>query len=1854
MKKILLLIFLFFGLLGLKAQSGIVVVSTNPDNTYQEGETLTWSIMVTNTGTTPVTNVNVFYALPADIYIPPNPTPTGVIKFWWENTLDVSGVNTNLNDTLPTLNPGQTVVYTLHLKIPDDYTTPIQDVAVTWDDMADIVIVNTDNHNFYLPGTTSQYTVTVTNNGPDTATNINISEPVPAGITNFSWSGNGASGSGALSNVIASLPAGESVTYTVTLDVPATYTGNLTTTVSYSSTAFTDYNPGCTACTDTNTAAPTADIVLVNTNNQTSYVPGQQAVYTVTVTNNGPATVYDIDVFNAIPAGVTQFSWTGNGGSGTNVPLEDTIVTLANGQSVTYTITLTVPEDATGDFISTASFSAAFLNDTDPSCAGCTDTDTPPNEADIVVVNTNNQYNYIVGQPSVYTVTVTNNGPADATNVVVSNPIPAGITGFSWVGDNGSSGTNTAINDAVGTLAAGQTITYTVTLNVPAAYNNPTLESTVTVTSDTPDPNPACDACTDIDVDTPLADIVVVNTDDTLIFTPGTTAVYTVTVTNNGPSVAQNVNVSNAIPAGITQFSWTGDNGSSGTNMALNDAIPVLGIDETVTYTITIDIPAGYAGQYLTSETVVTSDTSDPEVDCEFCTDTDILSTIVSDIVVVNTDNTNYYTPGSTLVYTVTVTNNGPAAATAVEVSGVIPAGITSYSWSGDNGSSGTDTDLADTIATLANGQTVTYTITLDVPAGYTGSLTNTVTATTSTDPYTDCGQCTDVDYDNANEADIVVVNTNNQDIYNPDTTTTYTITVTNNGPDDAIDVTVTNTVPAGLTNVTWQGNGTSGTGDLNDNIPVLAVGQTVTYTLTGDIPAGSTADIVSETVVASVTTDPDTTCPDCIDTDTAYVPYADIVTTKTLASGTTYTAGLNAVYTITVTNQGPEEAQNVVVNDNVPAGLTPATASWSGNGTSGTGNLTNTIGSMAVGQTVTYQVTIPIPSDFDQDTNIVNQVVVTSSTADPNPDCPGCTHTATPNPQADLLVLKTNGQTTYNGNESVTYTILVTNPGPSDAYNVVVHDNKPYNIQVMTWERFENTDIGLVGDGSSGTMNDIIPVIPVGATIEYSVTLFVPENHPSFVGNLKNVVTVTSDTPDPVPACPTCTDIDNPRGIGVTVSKNQYTVEELVYDVLIDTDCADISNVTWSAGNINIDNETQGFGIGYFEKNNSNFPIKDGIIIRGGNVMGSAGQYDGSHISTESTGWNGIDADLQGVSDSNPNSNGGTIRDVSYLQFNFVPLSDHMSFEFLFAANEYGQFQCGWADVFAFLLSDITDPTAMTNQNIAVLPVSGTPVSVTNIRNNLYNPGCGSANAEYFGQYNVDDPSISAINHRGQTVVLTAESDVIAGHTYKIKLAVGDYGDTQYDSAVFLEAGSFDIGQPQLPDDLTIAVGTALCPDEVYYLTPEIAPGTSFVFNWEKDGELILDNNGDPVETEGITVTEPGVYTLLAYFPLNPGCALSTDIRIEYRPEIPLADPEDLIACGVVGGTGTFDLTSNTPIMTAPLDSPGSYDVFYYTSLQDLQDDEPSIFPSIAYVGNDGQTIYARIQGVDNDCYTVRSFNLIVQPCGVPAPVDPMYACDPVPYDGSEIFDLTAQYDDMMDPILTPENYTVTYHTNEDDALNTGNNPIVSPETFNGTTQTIYIRVVNNFDPDDVNVVELDLIVTSQPEVGEFEDVIACDAYSLPPLTEGNYYTQSNGGGTMLNTDDLVLTTQTIYVFAQQGTAPNACTDETSFEVTILETPDLGEPTDVNACGSYTLPILAAGNYYTATGGTGSMIPAETEITTTQDIYIYAEVSESDVTCSDEIMFHVEILEAPVLVPSTALEVCDDDTDGLAEFDLT
>lgn len=671
-----------------------------------------------------------------------------------------------------------------------------------------------------------------------------------------------------------------------------------------------------------------------------------------------------------------------------------------------------------------------------------------------------------------------------------------------------------------------------------------------------------------------------------------------------------------------------------------------------------------------------------------------------------------------------------------------------------------------------------------------------------------------------------------------------------------------------------------------------------------------------------------------------------------------------------------------------------------------------------------------------------------------------------------------------------------------------------------------------------------------------------------------------------------------------ITVDVNTHTVPQLVNDVLINSACVNATNISWRTGT----NFGSTNGIGYFQNTNAGFPMQSGVILTTGNAMNAPGP-NSTMLNDGTNAWTG-DASLEAVLASS----GITMNSVNatVLEFDFTPISSHFDFDFLFASEEYGNFQCQFSDAFAFLLTNLN--TGVTT-NLAIVPATTDPISVVTIRNFLYNSTCSSQNPQYFGSFNGgSNAAASAINYNGQTVIMNASATLTPNVPYHIKLVIADRGDFQSDSAIFLSSNSFNIGQEVLGEDLTVANGTALCNTSTQILDSGLNPAL-YTFEWRRNGVLLIGENGPT-----LTVSQPGTYQI-SYTNTSLTCQNITDsVVVEYYPDFVTPEPNDLYKCDTGAANYTYDLSQNTPLVTQGM--PAGATVAYFASSANAQNNVSPLGNSYVSAGN--QTVFVRINNPTTGCYIIKSFDLSV--------VNPPVASQPIQYsrcanvnnpDG-QWFVLSTLIDDILDG-QSPEIYNVTFHTTQANAQN-GTAPFNNTNYFSGTA-TIYAAVTLQTDSACRSVTPINLVVNPLPLVDDLEDVITCESYTLPALTNGNYFTGPDGSGTPLFAGDIITVTQTIFIYNSTNTVP-ACDNESSFQVTIIIPEELDMSTR-DVCDSYTLPSLAFGQYFTQPAGAGTELMAGTVINSNQTIFFYYE-SLLPPFCVIDLSFDVIITHSP------------------------
>ena len=643
-----------------------------------------------------------------------------------------------------------------------------------------------------------------------------------------------------------------------------------------------------------------------------------------------------------------------------------------------------------------------------------------------------------------------------------------------------------------------------------------------------------------------------------------------------------------------------------------------------------------------------------------------------------------------------------------------------------------------------------------------------------------------------------------------------------------------------------------------------------------------------------------------------------------------------------------------------------------------------------------------------------------------------------------------------------------------------------------------------------------------------------------------------------------------------ITVDPN-YSANELV-ELVLNNSCLEVTNTAMSASQ----------SVAYFNQNGTTFPITEGIIIRNGNTIFTQGQYTGANLS--STISTSSDTYLQNLSNT---SSGQTtpIVDVAFLEFDFIPTSNSFSFDFLFASNEYGQFQCISNDIFAFALTDLNTNTTT---NLAVIPGTNNPVSVKNIRNAAYNPNCNSTNPGLFSIYNPNNPAASTLNMRGHTVVMTAASQVTPNTPYRIRLSIADYGDSDYDSAVFIAAGSF-------VTDFDLGPNQSICNGDSFLLDTGL--DNTYTIEWQLNGSTI------PNETSPTyTVTQSGIYHVI----IDKGSCHIED-TITFDPLV-TNSPDNLYACDNGTPFSSFNLTLNNENQLGINNS--NYNVQYFENLSDIPNNP--ITGDLTDYLSPGGTIYIKLYNTitNNFCDAVYQFSLIIT-----APITPgTNITGEICENDSTPYDLTQHEAAAING--QTGNYTISYHNTQSDAQN-DSNPINPNVIITGTgTTTYWIRIENELNPNCFSTTNVVITINPAPIVDTLDLIVECNNTTLPAINNGTYYSGPNATGTQYNNGDFIDEGGVYYIHT--GPDTNGCTNESSFEIYLV---DEYYPAN-NHCGEFIVPTPThnIGAFYTEAGGpngNGTLIPAgttytnNTQATIIETIYFYAEVD--GIVCRDE-----------------------------------
>jgi uncharacterized repeat protein (TIGR01451 family)/gliding motility-associated-like protein len=1085
-------------------QADLVIVKTRAPGIVLAGQNIVYTLTVNNPGPSNAYNVVITDILPDDLTFV-NATPqTGTwLAPEWSISQIAAGASTTMQLTAlvnPEVTDGTIIVNEASVLSNTSDPNPdnnSDELAVLVNSEANLSINKTVNNSNPNVGSTVVFTLRVSNQGPSNATGVEVREQLPDGYSYVSHSGGSYNPASDIWS-IGNLATGNIVQLQITAVVKAS--GNYINTAAVSGN---ENDPDLinNEATATVSPVPFADLVISKTDGSTQYIPGTTVVYTVVVSNDGPSDAFGATVTDIAPTGTSISSWSAEftGGASGNANGAGNLnenIDIPHNATATYTISVNVPSTLTGDLVNTASISPpAGLVDGNLSNNSSSDTNTQTNQADLRITKVGSPDPVVAGEIISYTITLTNDGPSLASTIEVEDILPASLT---LVSATTSKGSWASPLWTIETMAVAETATLTIdaTLNSNATS---TVSNTASVSSSTIDPNVDNNIATEATSIDTSADLSIMKTASPEPAIAGELLTYTIVIENNGPSNATNVSVIDILPSELTFVSatsstgsWSADTWSPGNLAAGNQA--TLTLVTRVRSNVTTDIE---------NTATVSSDTPDPVPG----NNSDVTTTSVSsraDLSITKVADNNPAIAGSPVIYTITVVNNGPSDAVNVRVQDVLPSQLQFVSaipqfgvWSAPFW----------TIGALASGQGVTLTLIAEIDATASGIIFNTATVTSNTtDPV--IANNTATNQLTVAASAVLSINKTAPVSIVAGSPITYTLVVFNQGPSNALNVLVSDDLPTGLSGAEYSIDGGNNwmawTGTYTRTS--LAAGSNFEVRLRANTSPGITG---GQLITNIATASSPTATNDAQDTAVTTVRRsADLVIEKTRVPGIVL-AGQNIVYTLTVNNLGPSNAQNVVVTDILPGDLTfvnavPQSGSWDSPEWS--------IGQIAAGASTSMQLIAQVNPEVADGDIIVNEASVLSSTTDPDPDNNNDDLAVSVNSEANLSITKTVNNNTPNVGSTVVFTLRASNQGPSnatgvevieqlpDGYSYVLHSGGGYDAGSDIWT------IGNLGNGSTVQLQ-ITAIVNASGTYTNSATINGNENDPDLSDNVATVI---------------------------------------------------------------------------------------------------------------------------------------------------------------------------------------------------------------------------------------------------------------------------------------------------------------------------------------------------------------------------------------------------------------------------------------------------------------------------------------------------------------------------------------------------------------------------------------------------------------------------------------------------------------------------------------------------------------------------------------------------------------------------
>ncbi|MCP2025221.1 gliding motility-associated-like protein/uncharacterized repeat protein (TIGR01451 family) [Flavobacterium sp. HSC-32F16] len=948
---------------------------------------VTFSIEINNAGPQETNGVTVTDLLPSGYtyvsYSTTIGTYTPTTGLWNVGTLPVAASHTlQINATVNAVGNYLNTAEVTASSASDPDSTP-NNGGTTEDDYAEAAITPTNQSsdlsltktvNSITPIIGSQviFEVIVTNSGPHDNTGVQVTDLLPSGYTynNFTISTgtyNPVTGIWTVGNLINGKSETLQITATVNL------TGNYLNTAEITAAGFPDPDStpdnGITTEDDYGSVVTlpinqAANLSLTKTVNNPTPLAGSLVTFEIAATNSGPQNAASVEVTDLLPNGYTYNSFTATKGTYNKNTGKWNIGSLLNGDSQTLQITAVV--NAAGNYTNIAEVTASSLPDPNSTPNNGIPTEDDYAEATITpsqaiadlslgkaVVGGN--LSPIFGATVTFEVTVKNNGPQNATGVKVIDLLPSGYEYIVYSSTSGQYFNTTGIWD-VGTIPNGgsESLLISAKVNLAGNYQNAAevYASNELDSDSTPNNNTSGEDDISSVLLSPVPAVADLSIEKNVInnnLTPavGSQISFSVTVTNSGPSIAAGVTIRDILPSGYEFIFFNSTSGAYDHTTGLwSPGVILPGNSHTLLINVFVKSPTGTPNEYLNSAEIINSNQFDPdstpgngittEDDYDSISVTPVIVTADLSISKTALNQDTVHDVGSTVIFTVTVTNNGPADASGVMVKDLLPAGFTYLTSSPTSGLYNYVTGVwnAGSI-TAGTDQSLDIYTTVNPPSEAANQYSNTTEIIASNLPDPDStpnnGVTTEDDYDSLQikvaVADLSLEKTVSNKNANVNEVVTYTIQINNEGPGTATGVAVEDLIPLGFSNISNINNG----GIFSKNIikwidlTVPVGGITLSYQTTVAIPHGLDANdyLNIAQITASNQFDPDSKpnndngdqSEDDEDSEFVNIPSTDIAINKEVDK-TDVPMGSEVIFTITAENLGNITATNVEVQD--------------------------------------------------------------------------------------------------------------------------------------------------------------------------------------------------------------------------------------------------------------------------------------------------------------------------------------------------------------------------------------------------------------------------------------------------------------------------------------------------------------------------------------------------------------------------------------------------------------------------------------------------------------------------------------------------------------------------------------------------------------------------------------------------------------------------------------------------------------------------------------------------------------------------------------------------------------------------